>query len=154
ALHEPPRVALGVLGAIGAVGPVVLAVVARRRRLLDDRAGCSGALAVGVHVVDEDAHRLGSAAQGARALEHRQPGTAVLGAGAPDHDQTFAVDELGVLDAAAFALDLEADLEVEGAAQPIDGGGGVVVKDGARDAGPAGGGLLHGTSSVIAVSSN
>src|SRR5580700_6254234 len=69
-------------------------------------------------------------------------------AGLADRDEPLAEDELGVLDAAALALDLEAELEAEGAAEEVDGGGGVVVEHAAGHAGPAVGGLLHPSSPV------
>jgi len=40
---------------------------------------------------------------------------------------------------AAFSLDFQADLEAERVAQPVDGGGGVLIDHSARKARPAGG---------------
>ena len=54
-------------------------------------------------------------------------GPLVAFAGAADHDQPVAVFELGMLDAAAVALDLEADVEAEGVDEPVDGASGILV---------------------------
>jgi hypothetical protein len=60
-----------------------------------------------------------------------------------DHDEATAKHQLGVYDPAAFALDLEPDLEAESAAQPINRGRGILVDHAAREAGPARGSGFH-----------
>src|SRR5262249_45305253 len=63
-----------------------------------------------------------------------------------DHDEPPSERELRVLDPAAFPLDLEANLEAEGAAEPVDRLRGVVIVEGGRDARPVGGRGFHGWS--------
>jgi len=48
----------------------------------------------------------------------------IFATGAAHHDQALAVGELGVDDVALIALDLEAHLEVERLAEPVDRGSG------------------------------
>src|SRR5262249_13117874 len=61
-----------------------------------------------------------------------------------DHNDAVTDDELGVLDSSFVALDLDAYLEAEGAAQPVDRAGGIVVNDRRADSWPSFGGVLHG----------
>src|SRR2546423_8654369 len=119
ALVEPPVVAAEVFAFVAAVAPVLLAVV-RGLRLRDDpRARLARAPAVRLDVVHVDHEVLRVEAvdlAGAAAVR----GLLALLRFA-DHDQTFAEAELGMLDAAAVALHLEADFEAERAAEPVDG---------------------------------
>jgi hypothetical protein len=59
------------------------------------------------------------------------------------HDEALAVRELAVDHGAVVALDPQAHLEAERAAQPVDRCGGIPVEDGAGEAGPVGGCGLH-----------
>jgi hypothetical protein len=71
---------------------------------------------------------------------------------AADHDQAVAVDELRVLDLAAFAFDEQLHLEAERLAQPVDRGARVLVPDTGGDAGPSRGCGLH--AKIVDISVN
>src|SRR5688500_3278712 len=117
ALHEPPAVAFEILGLVRAVGPVFLPVVGCLGLAHDLGALGARALAVRVGVLDRDAQALRvGAAQRARALAMRARPIR-LAPGLGDHDHAvFPEFELRMLDASAFALDLDAHAEAEDAA--------------------------------------
>src|SRR6187401_3077549 len=64
--------------------------------------------------------------------------------GAAHHDQAVAEAELGVLDAAALALHLQAQLEAERLAQPVDRTAGILIVERRRNARPAWRSRFHG----------
>jgi len=101
---------------------------------------------VRVDVVDEEADLLGvRSAEILRALLTGLP--RLLPVTAPHHDEPFAVRELRVDDLARVALDLQAHLEPERVAEPVDRRGRILVVDRLRHARPTGGCGLHGGSS-------
>src|SRR5262249_21834474 len=134
---------------IRAVRPVIRAVVVQLRLLDNLRARGARAFTMGVHVVDADAKRLRvRSAQGAWALAECPGARGGLAAGA-DHDQPLTKDELGVLDSTAFSLYFETHFETEGATQPIDCLGGILVEDRRRNSLPAFRWCLHGESPLL-----
>src|SRR5437762_10929366 len=130
-----------VLALVAPVGPVVLAVVGGLRFGHDPGTGGARLGAVRLDVVDVHHHVLGVDPS------CRAGGAAIWGLlllfGLGHHDQAVAVDELGVFDAAALTLHLEADLEAECAAEPVDRFRRVAIVDRRGDPGPVGWGRLH-----------
>ena len=124
---------------VRAVRPVVVAVIVRLGLLRDDRAGRLRARAMRFAVVDEHHHVLRVHSAGLR----RGLGPRESFLLAADHDHPAAEDELRVDDLAGVSLDLELDLEAEGATQPIDGRRGIFVPESSHDARPAGRGRFH-----------
>src|SRR4029079_6831908 len=116
-------VPLEIDGLIAAVAPVVLAVIVGLGLALDRRAGGARSLAMRVHVVDEQTHRL-------RGLPAYRPGAHPVGRVGPagsKHDQGLAERELAMLDATTLAVDEDSHLEAERSTQKINRGAWVVI---------------------------
>src|SRR5665213_2324638 len=137
--------AFNVERAIAAVRPVVRAVIVHGEFFHYLRAARLGTGAVAVHAVDEDHRVLGiGAAYGAGTYTGRKVRVSTPLSALGHHDQCLTEDKFAVLDAAAFALNLQPDFKSEGLAKPFDRRRGIVIAKCDRKAGPARRCRFHG----------
>ena len=130
-LGDPPQVTFKIDGGVAAIGPVVFAVIVDGGFVDDDGAVSAGMGAVVVDIVGEEQNALGvAAADGVWADAWRHVFPAGFMATLGDHDKGVAIREFAVFDATRFAFDFQADDEAKGFAKPVDGLGGIIIKEG------------------------